>query len=182
MKRKPFYRHLYFWVLIGMAAGIVVGWLFPASNAAKGKFSATSLQFFSTAFIGLLRMIIAPVIFAMVVVGWVVAKLVQPGAGMNIDPSQLDVRELQPTLNRVHTQDGGIAEVILHIIPKTLVGAFAEGDILQVLLISVLFGIAMSGLGEANRPIINALEQVAKALMRMITMIIKLAPLAVFGA
>ena len=214
MKRKPFYRQLYFWVLIGMAAGIVVGWLFPASNAAKGKFSATSLQFFSTAFIGLLRMIIAPVIFAMVVVGiagmsslkrvgaiglkaffyfevmttfalvlgWVVAKLVQPGASMNIDPSQLDVRELQPTLNRVHTQGGGIAEVILHIIPKTLVGAFAEGDILQVLLISVLFGIAMSGLGEANRPIINALEQVAKALMRMITMIIKLAPLAVFGA
>ena len=214
MKRKPYYRQLYFWVLVGMSLGILVGWLFPASNAAQGKFSATSLQVFSTGFIGLLRMIIAPIIFTMVVVGiagmtslkrvgtiglkafiyfevmttfalilgWTVAKLAQPGAGMNINPAQLDVHELQPTLNRVHTQASGMADVILHIIPKTLVGAFAEGDILQVLLISVLFGIGLSGIGEANRPIINALEQVSRALMRIISMIIKLAPLAVFGA
>src|SRR5204863_9588864 len=75
-----------------------------------------------------------------------------------------------------------LVDFLLNIIPKTVVGAFAEGEILQVLFFSVLFGIAMAGIGEANQPLILALEQISKALMRMIAMIIKLAPLAVFGA
>jgi aerobic C4-dicarboxylate transport protein len=75
-----------------------------------------------------------------------------------------------------------VAEFILNIIPETVVGAFAKGEILQVLFFSVVFGVAISGLGEANRPVIFALEQICQALMRMIAMIIKFAPLAVFGA
>jgi aerobic C4-dicarboxylate transport protein len=213
VKRKVFYRQLYFWVLVGMALGIVTGYLYPEKGAGQGDFVATQLRPFSTAFIQLIRMIIAPIIFTTVVVGmagmnnlksvgrigikaffyfevmttfalflgWVVAKTFHPGAGMNIDPAQLDVRDLQTTLAQAKAHPD-LVHFVLNIIPKTLVGAFAEGDILQVLLVSVLFGIALAGLGEANRPVINALDQISKALMRMIGMIIKLAPFAVFGA
>ena len=73
-------------------------------------------------------------------------------------------------------------DFVLNIIPKTIVGSFADGEILQVLFFSVLFGIAMASIGEANQRVILALEQISKALMRMIAMIIRLAPLAVFGA
>ncbi|HXU75159.1 MAG TPA: cation:dicarboxylase symporter family transporter, partial [Methylomirabilota bacterium] len=213
MKRKRFYSHLYFWVLVGMAAGIIVGNLFPETNLKSGKFSATQLQPLSDAFIRLIRMVIAPIIFTTVVVGlagignlkrvgriglkafvyfeimttlalaigWVVAKVFEPGAGMNIDPAQLDTRDLAPKL-ALATAHANPVQFILNIIPRTIIGAFAEGDILQVLFVSVLFGIAMSGLGESGRPVINGLDQISKALMRMIGMIIKLAPLAVFGA
>ncbi|MDQ6630482.1 MAG: C4-dicarboxylate transporter DctA [Verrucomicrobiota bacterium] len=114
-------------------------------------------------------------------IGWSVAKIFQPGAGMNADISKLDVRDIQQTLTTAQSHHSAV-DFFLNIIPETIVGAFAKGDILQVLFFSVLFGIAMAGIGEANRPIIHALEQVSKALMRMIAMIIKLAPLAVFGA
>jgi aerobic C4-dicarboxylate transport protein len=213
MKRKRFYSHLYFWVLVGMALGIIVGKLFPESNAKAGGFSATQLQPLSEGFIRLIRMVIAPIIFTTVVVGmagmgnlkrvgrigfkallyfevmttlalfigWIVGKFIQPGAGMNIDPAQLDITDLKPKLALASTH-GNAIQMLLNVIPKTIIGAFADGDILQVLLVSVLFGVAMNGLGEANRPVINALAQISRALMRMIGMIIKLAPIAVFAA
>src|SRR5205807_328544 len=115
------------------------------------------------------------------IIGWIVAAVFQPGAGMNVDVASLSTQELQSKLSAAQSHPSLIA-FILNIIPDTIVGAFARGEILQVLFISVLFGIAMAGLGEANRGIITALEQVSKALMRMIGIIIKLAPLAVFGA
>src|SRR4029077_2358137 len=89
-----------------------------------------------------------------------------------------DLKETLSKAKEHHT----MVEFLLHIIPNTIVGAFAEGEILQVLFFSVLFGIAMAGIGEANQRVILALEQISKSLMRMIAMIIKLAPLAVFGA
>ena len=115
------------------------------------------------------------------VLGWVVAKVFQPGAGMNADLSKLDAAALQPTLAAGQAHHS-VVEFLLNIIPKTVVGAFADGDILQVLFFSVLFGLAMAGVGASNRPVIHALDQISKALMRMIAMIIKIAPLAVFGA
>jgi len=214
MKRKPFYRQLYFWVLVGMALGIIVGWRFPEKGAKAGDFTGTELKPLADGFIRLIRMVIAPIIFTTVVtgmagmnslkrvgriglkailyfevmttlallIGWVAVKVFQPGQGMNIDPGQLDISDLQPTLSAASSHHPGAIQFILNIIPRSIVGAFAEGEILQVLFVSVLFGIAMGGLGEANRPIINAISQVSKALMRMIAMIIKLAPVAVFGA
>ncbi|HWF18619.1 MAG TPA: C4-dicarboxylate transporter DctA, partial [Verrucomicrobiae bacterium] len=114
-------------------------------------------------------------------IGWTVAKVFQPGAGMNADISQLNISDLQSTLAAAKAPHGAV-EFLLNVIPKSVVGSFADGEILQVLFFSVIFGMAMSGMGEANRPIIRALEQVSKALMRMIAMIIKFAPLGVFGA
>ncbi len=115
------------------------------------------------------------------VLGWIVAKVFQPGAGMNKDISQLDLAPIQRTLDAAKAHHS-LVDFFLNIIPRTIVGAFAEGEILQVLFFSVLFGVAMGGVGEANRPVIHALELISKALMRMVGMIIKLAPIAVFGA
>src|SRR5258706_3310951 len=220
MNRKPFYSQLYFWVLIGMLLGVLVGYFVPEKKPLNFhlfgtvfKFDATKLKPLSDAFIRLIRMMIAPIIFTTVVtgiagmgnlkrlgrigikafiyfevmttlaliIGWTVAKLFQPGLGMNADPAQLNVNDLRPTLAAV-AQHHGVVEFLLNIIPKTIVGAFADGELLQVLFFSVLFGIAMAGVGEANQKVLLALEQISKALMRMVAMIIRLAPLAVFGA
>jgi aerobic C4-dicarboxylate transport protein len=220
MNRKPFYTQLYFWVLIGMVFGVLVGYFIPESKplrfhlfGASFRFDATRLKPLSDAFIRLIRMMIAPIIFTTVVtgiagmgnlkrlgrigvkafvyfevmttlaliIGWVVAAVFQPGAGMDIDVAALSTKDIQQTLAAAQAHHS-IVEFLLNIIPETIVGAFAKGEILQVLFISVLFGIAMAGIGDANQRVILALEQVSKALMRMIAMIIKLAPLAVFAA
>ncbi len=205
MKRKRFYSHLYFWVLVAMVLGTGMGHFFPQAGV--------QLKPLGDGFIRLIRMVIAPLIFCTVVVGiagmdslkrvgrigfksflyfegmttlalvigWVVVEVFRPGAGMNADLTQFKVADLQATLKAAKTHSTA-GEFILNIIPETVIGAFARGEILQVLFFSVIFGIAMSGVGQANRPVINALEQICQALMRMIAMIIKLAPLAVFGA
>jgi aerobic C4-dicarboxylate transport protein len=217
---KRFYHQLYFWVLVGMILGVLVGYTAPVNHPLKFSlfdhafaFDGTDLKPLGDAFIRLIRMMVAPIIFTTVVVGmagmgdlkrigrigiksflyfevmttfalvigWVVAKVFQPGAGMNADISTLNIKDLQNTLTAAQAHHSAV-DFFLNIIPKTIVGAFADGEILQVLFFSVLFGIAMASLGESKRPIILALDQVAKALMKMISMIIKLAPLAVFGA
>ena len=220
MNRKPLYQQLYFWVLIGMLLGVATGYFFPANDPLKFHlfgsgytFAGTNLKPLSDAFIRLIRMMIAPIIFTTVVtgiagmgslkrlgriglkafvyfevmttmaliIGWVVAAVIKPGLGMNVNVASLNTADLTPTLAAAK-EHHGVIEFLLNIIPKTVVGAFAEGEILQVLFFSVLFGIAMAGIGEANKRVILALEQISKALMKMIGMIIKLAPLAVFGA
>src|SRR5258706_16474639 len=220
MNRKPFYSQLYFWVLIGMLLGVLVGYFVPEKKPLNFhlfgtvfKFDATKLKPLSDAFIRLIRMMIAPIIFTTVVtgiagmgnlkrlgrigvkafiyfevmttlalvIGWVVATVFKPGAGMNVDVASLSTKDLQPTLVAAQAHHS-IVDFLLNIIPKTIVGAFAEGEILQVLFFSILFGIAMAGIGEANQGVLPPLEQISKARMRMVAMIINLAPLAVFGA
>src|SRR5436190_2404947 len=220
MNRKPFYSQLYFWVLIGMALGVLVGYSIPENKPLRFQlfgsslsFDATSFKPLSDAFIKLIRMMIAPIIFTTVVtgiagmgnlkrlgrigveafvyfevmttlaliIGWVVAAVFKPGAGMNVDVAALSTKDIQQTLAAAQAHHS-IIDFLLNVIPKTVVGAFAEGEILQVLFFSVLFGIAMAGIGEANQRVILALEQISKALMHMIAIIIKLAPLAVLGA
>src|SRR5262245_13462789 len=114
-------------------------------------------------------------------IGWVVAAAVKPGVGMNVAVSSLSVKDIQPTLAAAQ-QPHGVVAFLLNIIPDTIIGAFARGEILQVLFISVLFGVALASLGEANQRVVLALIQVSHALMRMIAIIIKIAPLAVLAA
>ena len=205
MARRRFYSQLYFWVLVGMLLGVVNGVCFPGF--------AVGLKPLGDGFIRLIRMLIGPLIFTMVVIGiagmddlkrvgriglksflyfesmttlaliigYVVVEVFRPGAGMNVDLHQLHASDLSATLAAAHVHHS-LADLLFDIIPETAVGAFANGDILQVLFFSVIFGIAMAGVGESNRPVLYGLEQIGKALMRMIGMIIKLAPLAVFGA
>jgi len=224
MNRKPYYQQLYFWVLIRMLVGGLVGYFFPAANpvhlrlfGTDHSFDGSKLKPLSDAFIRLIRMMVAPIVFTTVVtgiarignlkrlgriglksflyfevmttvaliIGWSVAAIFKPGAGMNVDVTTLSTTALNEKVGQAtapHSMIHIIIEFILNIIPKTIVGAFAEGDILQVLFISVLFGIAMAGIGDANQRVILAIEQVSQALMRMVAMIIKLAPIAVCAA
>lgn len=205
MRKPRFYTQLYFWVFIGMLLGILVGRFFPTFGIALQPLSDGFIRLirmmiapiiFTTVVVGIAGMgnlkrvgriglksffYFEVMTTLALVLGWIVVKVFQPGAGMNEDISQLNAASLQRTLDAAKTHHS-VVDFLLNIIPKTIVGAFAEGEILQVLFFSVLFGIAMAGVGEANRPIIHALELVSKALMRMIAMIIKLAPIAVFGA
>jgi aerobic C4-dicarboxylate transport protein len=213
MKSRPFYSRLYFWVLAGMALGILTGIVFPEHKDQPGSFSAAQFKPLFDTFLKLIRMVIAPIIFTTVTVGiarlgdlkrvgriglksllyfevmttfalalgWIVVKVVQPGAGMNKNPANLDITSIQDRLSLASKHQNWM-EFLLNIIPDTFVGAFARGEILQVLLLSVLFGIALNRLSETSHSVVNALDQVCKALMLMVGMIVKLAPLAVFGA
>jgi aerobic C4-dicarboxylate transport protein len=163
-------------------------------------------------FIKLIRMVVAPIIFttvvigmagmgsfkrvgriglkaiiyfeiattAALVIGWIVVKWIQPGAGINADPAKLDSRAIEHyvTASRTHS----FMDFVMNIIPSSIVDAFARGEILQVLFFSVLFGFALSALGERGKPVLQLLEQIAEVLMKIMGFIVKLAPIAAFGA
>lgn len=163
-------------------------------------------------FIKLIRMVVTPIIFTTVVIGiagmgsfkrvgriglkaviyfeiattlalvigWLVVKWIQPGAGVNADPTHLDTKAIQRYVTQ--TESHGIIEAFLNVIPSSIVDAFARGDIVQVLFFSVLFGFALSAMGERGKPLVELLERLAEALMQLIGFIVKLAPIAAFGA
>jgi aerobic C4-dicarboxylate transport protein len=200
---QPFYKTLHFQVLAGIILGIALGSFFPAAGA--------SLKPIGDAFINLIRMMIAPIIFFTVVVGianagdvrkvgrvglkallyfevvttaalligLVVVKVVQPGAGINADPATLDAKAVQQytgSAKSMHTVD-----FLLNIIPDTVVNAFAKGEILQVLLLAILFGFALSSFDQGKR-LIEACDSITHVLFRVIALIMKAAPLGAFGA
>jgi aerobic C4-dicarboxylate transport protein len=219
---KNFTRHLYFWVLVGIVLGVIVGAIWPdAICSAPGKcdpvppeaFKASSLKPLGDGFIALIKMLISPVIFLTVVlgiagvsdlkkvgrvggkaliyfevvstfalfVGLVVMNVVQPGKGFNVDPATLDAKAVANYAKAASEQN--TTDFILHIIPKTFVDAFtANGDLLQVLLIAILFGFTLSRLGAKGKPVVDFLEAASKVLFGMVNIVMKLAPIGAFGA
>src|SRR4051812_30405197 len=201
---RPFWRSLYFWVLIGIALGILVGWLWPDA----GK----SLKPLGDGFVKLVKMIITPVIFLTVVtgiagmadlkafgrvglkamiyflavstlslaIGLAVANFVQPGAGLNVDPRTLDAHAVSSFAAQAHDQT--IAKFLLNIIPNTLVSAFTEGEILQVLLVAILFGVALSLTGERAAPLLGLLKTLTMIVFRIVHILMYAAPIGAFGA
>ncbi|CDZ32694.1 C4-dicarboxylate transport protein [Neorhizobium galegae bv. officinalis] len=202
--KLPFYRHLYVQVLVAIAAGILLGHFYPDVGA--------SLKPLGDAFIKLVKMIIAPVIFLTVAtgiagmadlqkvgrvagkamiyflafstlalaVGLLVSNVVQPGAGMHIDPATLDAKAVATYTAKAH--DATITGFLMNIIPDTIVGAFAQGDILQVLFFSVLFGIALGMVGDRGRPVLDFLQALTAPIFRLVTILMKAAPIGAFGA
>ncbi|MGV1761082.1 C4-dicarboxylate transporter DctA [Rhizobium sp. AC27/96] len=202
--KLPFYRHLYVQVLTAIAAGILLGHYYPQLG--------TSLQPLGDAFIKLVRMVIAPVIFLTVatgiagmsdlkkfgrvvgkafiyfltfstlalIVGLIVANVVQPGAGMHINPATLDTKAVTNYAAQAH--DASVIGFLMNIIPDTIVGAFAKGDILQVLFFSVVFGIALGAAGERGRPVTDFLQALTTPIFRMVALLMKFAPIGAFGA
>ena len=200
-----FLRHLYVQVLIGIILGGVVGFVWPTFGA--------QLKPLGDAFVNLVKMLIAPIIFTTVVVGLagmgemkkvgrvggkallyfeivstvalviglVVANVFQPGAGFHATPESLDAKAVQQYTNAA-AKGMGTVDFLLHIIPKTFVSAFSEGEILQVLLLAILFGLALGRLGDHGRPVINLLHEVARVFFGIVTLVTKLAPLAAAGA
>lgn len=202
--KLPFYRHLYVQVLTAIAAGILLGHYYPQLG--------TSLQPLGDAFIKLVRMVIAPVIFLTVttgiagmsdlkkfgrvvgkafiyfltfstlalIIGLIVANVVQPGAGMHINPATLDTKAVTNYAAQAH--DASVIGFLMNIIPDTIVGAFAKGDILQVLFFSVVFGIALGAVGERGRPVTDFLQALTTPIFRMVALLMKFAPIGAFGA
>lgn len=202
--KQPFYKHLYFQVLVAIIAGIALGHFYPAFGE--------QLKPLGDGFIRLVKMIIAPVIFLTVatgiagmndtkkvgrvagkamiyflvfstlalIVGLIVANTVQPGAGMNIDPATLDAKAVATYADKAHEQT--ITGFLMNIIPTTIVGAFASGDILQVLFFSVLFGIALGIVGEKGKPVTDFMHAMMYPIFKLVAILMKAAPIGAFGA
>jgi aerobic C4-dicarboxylate transport protein len=202
---KPrFYQGLYFRVIVAILIGITLGALYPSAGEA--------MKPLGDGFIKLIKMMIAPIIFFTVVVGianigdmkklgrvglkallyfevvssialvigLIVVRTVQPGAGINATPESLNAASVEQYTKTAEQLT--VVEHLLRIIPDTIVGAFANGDILQVLLIAVLFGIALAAFGETGRPLIKAFDSISHILFGIIGIIMKAAPLGAFGA
>jgi aerobic C4-dicarboxylate transport protein len=195
---------LYFQVLVGIIIGGVLGYVKPDWGVA--------LRPLGDAFVSLVKMLIGPIIFTTVVVGLagmgdlkkvgrvgakaliyfeavttlaliiglIVANVFQPGGGFHANPATLDataVARYASAAGQMSTQ-----EFLLHIIPKTFVSAFAEGEILQVLLLAILFGLALGRLGEHGRPVLNLMHEVARVFFGIVSIVTRAAPLAAAGA
>jgi aerobic C4-dicarboxylate transport protein len=202
--RRPFYRSLYFIVLVAIIAGGAIGHFWPDLGE--------SLKPLGDGFIKLVKMIIAPVIFLTIttgiagmrdlkqigrvaakafayflvfstlalIIGLVIANVVQPGRGLNIDPATLNAGAVSQYAAAAH--ESTIVGFLTGIIPGTLVSAFVEGNILQVLFVSILFGIAMAIVGDAAAPVQRALESLSQIVFKLVAILMKAAPVGAFGA
>jgi aerobic C4-dicarboxylate transport protein len=197
-------KSLYVQVLIAILIGVALGHFYPAIGEQMNPLAI--------GFVKLVKMVIAPIIFVTVVVGigklndtaevgrigmkaiiyfeimttiamvigLIVGHVVQPGVGLNADPASLDAKAVaQYTTNAVHQS---VVEFLLNIIPDSVVGAFAKGDILPVLFFAVLFGISLARLGERGRAVLHVLDEAGAALFGVINLIMRVAPLGAFGA
>ncbi|MBY4829338.1 C4-dicarboxylate transporter DctA [Burkholderia dolosa] len=195
---------LYVQVLLAMALGMTLGHFWPAAGAL--------LKPLSDAFVALVRMMIAPIVFCTIVsgitslasgpaigrtivralalfylltaaalaFGLVTAFVLQPGAGMHVDVRHLDASIVANYARHAHAD--GLVAFALGVIPDTMLGAFAKGEVLPVLLLSLLFGFALNAYPQAGRPVLALLDGVADVLFRILAMIMRLAPLGAFGA
>jgi aerobic C4-dicarboxylate transport protein len=201
---KPFYTHLYAQVLTAIVFGVLLGYFYPQLGE--------QMKPLGDGFIKLIKMLIAPIIFCTVVhgiasmedmkkvgrvglkaliyfevtttlaliVGLVVVNVLQPGVGMNVDSKSIDTKSIQ-----VYTTKAGqesTVEFLMHIIPNTVVGAFAEGEILQVLFFAILFAFALFMLGERGKPVLNFIDIISHSLFNVVGIVMKVAPIGAFGA
>ncbi len=203
-KKKPFYTSLSTQVLIAIAVAILLGYMRPAT--------AIAVKPLGDAFIRLITMIITVVIFCTVVtgiagmedmkkvgrvggkallyfeavstlalvIGLIVGNLVRPGSSFNINPATLDARAVADYAGQAKAQS--VTEFLMHIIPNTLVDAFAKGDILEVLLVSVLFGFALSIVGQRCKPLVDLFDALTHAVFGVVAILMRFAPIGAFGA
>ena len=201
---QPFYKNLYFQVLVAIAIGVLLGYLRPEVGA--------SMKPFGDGFIKLIKMMIAPIIFCTVVlgisgmesmkevgktgalailyfeilstisliIGLVIVDVVRPGSGMNVSIASLDVKAVAAYSGpgKMQTTSG----FLLDIIPDTIVGAFSKGDILSVLFFAILFGFALHLVGERGKLVHSVIEQFSNVLFRIVGIIMRVAPIGAFGA
>ncbi len=203
-RKRPFYMGLSFQVLLGVAIAIILGHVSPAS--------AVAMKPLGDAFIRLITMIITLVIFCTLVtgiagmedmkkvgrvggkallyfeavstlallIGLVVGHVVGPGSGFNIDPATLDAKAVAEYAGQAKAQS--VTEFLVHIIPNTVVDAFTRGDILQVLLVSLLFGFALSLAGPRCKPLVDLLDALTRVVFGVVAILMRFAPIGAFGA
>lgn len=201
---RPWYAHLYVQVLLAIVVGIALGHFFPAAGEA--------MKPLGDAFIKLVKMVIAPVIFLTIVtgiaglrdlssvgriaakafayflffstlalvIGLVVANTVRPGAGLNIDPTGLDATKAADFADKAH--ETTITGFLTAIIPDTFLSSLSEGNILQVLFVSILFGVALATVGERGARLLGLLEDISIVFFRLVSIVMKVAPMGAFAA
>src|SRR5690349_14001295 len=202
--RKPLYRSLYFQVICAVIAGVLLGHFYPQLGA--------EMKPLGDGFIKLIKMLIAPIIFCTVgvgiagmedmkkvgktgglallyfeivstialIIGLVVVNVLQPGAGMNVNPASLDTKSIA-----AYTGPGKMAsttDFLLNVIPTTVFDAFTKGDILQVLLVAVMFGFALHRFGGRGTLVFDVIEKGSHVLFTIVGFIMRVAPLGAFGA
>ncbi|MEI9851032.1 MAG: dicarboxylate/amino acid:cation symporter [Sphingomonas sp.] len=204
-ERRGAFGHLYLWVLVAIVAGAAAGYLWP-------EVAVTWFGPLGEGFIKLVKMIIAPVIFLTIVtgiagmrelgavgrvagkafayfitvstlalvVGLIVGNVLQPGTGMHVDPATLDPAATADYVEKA--SHASVKEFALGIIPTTFLSALTEGSLLQVLLVSILFGIALAGVGEPAAPVVDLLERLAQVVFRVVAIVMRAAPIGAFGA
>jgi aerobic C4-dicarboxylate transport protein len=201
---KRFYKQLYFQVIAAIFAGFLLGYFLPDTGAA--------MRPLGDGFIRLIRMVIAPIIFCTVVVGiagmkdikqigktggiallnfeifttvaliigMFVADILQLGAGMHVDPNSIDTHGIAAFVAKGRTES--IVDFLLNIVPDSVINAFAKGDILQVLLFSILFGFALNKCAEKGSVVFDFIEKTEQVLFAIVNIIMKVAPIGAFGA
>ena len=201
---KPFYKTLHFQVVVAILAGVALGHYYPATGA--------SMKPLGDGFIKLIKMIIGPIIFCTIVsgiagmkdmkkvgrvgakaliyfevvttlalvMGWAAVKVLQPGVGMNVNVGSLDTKAIAAYTTTAQSQS--TIDFLMNIIPSTVVDAFAKGDILQILLFSILFGGALSMIGKAGEALGSIITEITGAIFKIVDMIMRVAPIGVFGA
>ena len=202
--RRPFYRHLYFQVLIAIALGALIGHFWPDFGE--------RLKPLGDGFIKLVKMVIAPVIFLTIVtgiagmrdlgsvgrvaakafayflvfstlaliIGLIIANVVRPGHGLNIDPATLNAGAVEQYAAAAH--ESTIVGFLMGVIPDTLVSAFSTGNILQVLFVSILFGVSLALIGDRAQPVLDLFETLSVAVFKLVAIVMKAAPIGAFGA
>lgn len=203
-KLATLFRHLYFQVILAVLLGILIGFLRPDWGVA--------LKPLGDGFIKLIKMLLAPIIFGTIVVGiakmgsmkevgrvgvkalvyfeivstlalligLVVVNVLQPGAGMNVDPAKLDASSLASYTSVAKSRHA--VDFFLEIIPSSVVDAFVRGSMLQVILVSVLFGLALAQLSDRGKTIVDVIDSALHGLFGIVRMIMRLAPIGAFGA
>jgi aerobic C4-dicarboxylate transport protein len=203
-RKKPFYANLWVQVLIAIVLAVAFGYLSPAK--------AIAMKPLGDGFIRLITMIISLIIFCTVVsgiasmqdlkkvgrvggkallyfevvstialfIGLVVGNLVRPGSGFNVTAANLDAKAVADYAGQAKAQS--ITEFLLHIIPNTIVDAFAKGDILQVVFVAILFGLALSVLGDRGKPLVTLLDSLTQTVFGIVNMLMRLAPIGAFGS
>jgi aerobic C4-dicarboxylate transport protein len=204
VRKRPFFGSLWVQVLLAMVAGIALGYVRPAAGVA--------MKPLGDAFIKLITMIITVIVFCTVAsgiagmedmkkvgrvgikalayfeivstvalaIGLLVGNVVRPGGGFHVNPASLDARAVASYAGQAKAQS--VAEFLMHIIPATVVDAFAKGDILEVLLVAILFGFALSHLGRRAKPLVELIEALTQAVFAVVNLLMRIAPIGAFGA
>jgi aerobic C4-dicarboxylate transport protein len=199
-----FFKGLYVQVIIAILIGVLLGYLYPSF--------AVQLKPFGDGFIKLVKMMIGPVIFCTIVtgiagmqdtkkvgrvgikaliyfeivstlaliIGLVVINILKPGVGMNVDPASLDPKAVESYLSQ--SKGTNVQDFLMHIIPDNIINALSNGDLLQILLFAVLFGFALSKIGEKAKPVLGVIKSVETGLFAVIKIIMRVAPLGALGA
>lgn len=204
-KKKRIYQHLYFWVLIGISVGIVIGLTAPGVGA--------DMKWLADLFIKLVKVVIAPTIFATVVVGiagmgnlakagglalrtvlyfnvttvfalaigLVVVNVLKPGSGLGYDIASFDTSAADDTIKSAGETEGGVSGFVLDLVPESFASAFVDGKLLQVLLLAILVAVAVTMLGRRAEPVVKALDTFAKIMFSVIKLVMWVAPLGAMG-